>query len=167
MNNPPVVMERELEVRRRLKWAMALRIVIVTFLLGATIFIHLGRGTPFLAASLMALYLLSAVAYLVTLISALILRFLRKRIIGFAYTQIFWEVIFVTALIYITGGQDSIFSFLYLLAIIMAAILCYRRGAFLAASASSILYAGLLLLIFRGRVPLLLPPSPALPAPTV
>ena len=167
MNNPPVVMERELEVRRRLKWAMALRIVIVTFLLGATIFIHLGRGTPFLAASLMALYLLSAVAYLVTLISALILRFLRKRIIGFAYTQIFWEVIFVTALIYITGGQDSIFSFLYLLAIIMAAILCYRRGAFLAASASSAVYAGLLLLLYRQEIPLLLPPATAVSLPNV
>jgi two-component system sensor histidine kinase PilS (NtrC family) len=160
-------MERELEVRRRLKWAMALRIVIVTFLLGATIFIHLGRGTPFLAASLMALYLLSAVAYLVTLISALILRFLRKRIIGFAYTQIFWEVIFVTALIYITGGQDSIFSFLYLLTIIMAAILCYRRGAFLAASASSAVYAGLLLLLYRQKIPLLLPPATAVSLPNV
>ena len=149
--------EREQEVRRRLKWAMALRIVIVTFLLGATIFIHLGRGTPFLAISLMALYALSATAFLVTLISALILRFIRQRLIGFAYTQISWEVIFVTALIYITGGQESIFSFLYLLAIIMAAILCYRRGAFLAASASSVSYAGLLWLIYERHLPLLLP----------
>ena len=156
MNKSPGLEEREPEIRRRLKWAMALRIVIVTFLLGATIVIHLGRGTSFLAVSLMALYLLSAAAYLVTLVSALVLRFIRPRGIGFAYSQIFWEVIFVTALIYITGGQNSVFSFLYLLAIIMAAILCYRRGAFLAASASSVFYAGLLGLIYERKIPLLL-----------
>jgi len=156
MESTEVFGERVSEVQRRLKWALALRIIIVTFLLGATVFIHLGRGYSFLAASLMSLYVLSAATYLVTLVSAVILRLLKTRVTGLAYAQIFWEVIFVTALIYITGGQDSIFSFLYLLAIIMAAILCYRRGAFLAATAGSVLYAGLLILIFRGNLPMLM-----------
>ena len=54
----------------------------------------------------------------------------------------------VTFTIFVTGGILSVLSFLYPLLIITASILLYRRGGFLSASLSSILYGGLLDLEF-------------------
>jgi two-component system sensor histidine kinase PilS (NtrC family) len=46
--------------------------------------------------------------------------------------------------VYLTGGIDSGLSILYHLTIISASIILYRRGGFLSASLSSILYGGML-----------------------
>ena len=48
-----------------------------------------------------------------------------------------------TFLVWVTNGGDSIFSFLYSLAVINAAILLYRRGAAIAAAVSALAYVGL------------------------
>jgi len=45
----------------------------------------------------------------------------------------------VTAIIYATGGIESIFSFLYILTIINGSIILYRKGGMIAASSCSIL----------------------------
>ncbi|GAH12518.1 unnamed protein product, partial [marine sediment metagenome] len=58
----------------------------------------------------------------------------------------------MTALIYVTGGIESIFSFMYILTIINAAIMLYRRGGLLIASASSIGYGSLLDLQYFGII---------------
>jgi len=67
--------------------------------------------------------------------------------------QLVFDVLFVTALIYVTGGIESIFSFMYILTIINAAIMLYRRGGLLIASASSIGYGSLLDLQYFGIIP--------------
>jgi two-component system sensor histidine kinase PilS (NtrC family) len=54
------------------------------------------------------------------------------------------DTIFITAVIYSTGGIESIFSFLYILTIINGSIILYRTGGMLIASSSSILYGFLL-----------------------
>ncbi len=54
------------------------------------------------------------------------------------------DTFLITAIIYATGGIESIFSFLYILTIINASIMLYRKGGMIIASSSSILY-GLLL----------------------
>ena len=56
----------------------------------------------------------------------------------------------IFSIIYVTGGIDSYFSFLYLLSIIMSSILLYRKGALIAATASSILTLGQYLVIQHG-----------------
>ena len=45
---------------------------------------------------------------------------------------------------YLTGGIDSGFSLLYHLTIISSSIILYRRGGYLSASLSSILYGAML-----------------------
>ena len=127
----------------------------VTFLLGTTVFIHFTRTPSLTTAPLIALYLLSGLSYLITLLSALALRWL-NRFIAFAFVQIVWEVIFVSSLIYITGGIHSIFSFLYLLAIIIGGTLQYRRGAFLAATAGTLLYGLVIAGLEKGLLPYLI-----------
>ncbi len=151
--------ESNQETYRRLKWTLFLRLVVVTFLLGATIIVHLSRNPSLIAKPLLSLYLLTGISYFITLVSLLVIRWIH-RILPLVYVQILWETVFVTALIYITGGIESIFSFLYLLAVISASLLDFRRGAFLAASANSILYAALLLALYFDLI------SPILPSET-
>ncbi|MFO8058030.1 MAG: ATP-binding protein [bacterium] len=143
------------EFYRRLQLSLLLRVIMVTFLLGATIFIHVSRTPSFTTIPLIALYTLSGVTYFITLLSLLLLRWL-KRFIVFSFVQIIWEILFVSALIYITGGIQSIFSFLYLLAIIMGGIIQYRRGAFLAAAGGALLYGIIIVGMGRGHIPYLI-----------
>jgi len=60
---------------------------------------------------------------------------------------------FITALIYITGGANSFFSIFYIFVIILAAQLFQRRGAFLMAALSCILYGGLIDLQYFSIIP--------------
>jgi two-component system sensor histidine kinase PilS (NtrC family) len=59
----------------------------------------------------------------------------------------------VTGFIYLTGGAESPFSFLYLLTIIIGTILLVHRGGFLVAAGSWVMYAGMALLVRRGILP--------------
>ena len=59
----------------------------------------------------------------------------------------------VTGLVYVTGGHDSYFISLYLLAIIVASILFSRRATFMVAGFSFILLGGLVELMYYNVLP--------------
>ena len=143
--------ERNQELLERIKWLMVLRLLFATFLLVATVFVQARAYPSFSNTSLASLYILTGVIYFLTLCYALLLDRIKKYIL-FAYVQLVFDVLFVTALIYVTGGIESIFSFMYILTIINAAIMLYRRGGLLIASASSIGYGSLLDLQYFGII---------------
>src|SRR5690606_6708214 len=60
------------------------------------------------------------------------------------------DAMLVSAFIHVTGGVASLFSSLYLLPIIAAATVRYRRGAQQVALLSAVLYLGLVSLQFVG-----------------
>src|ERR1051326_7495840 len=76
-------------------------------------------------------------------------KFVRSRTINLA-CQIGGDLVIETFLVYFTGGLDSPFSFLYLVSIITASMLLYRRGGLLSASGAVILYGGLGDLMYYG-----------------
>jgi len=129
------------EYYARIKWLILSRAAIVTFLLGSlTFFQYRYNIYSFRASSLfyfiIFLYLLSGVYwYLLRIIHNLSL---------FAYLQIAGDIVLVTVLVLITGGIDSGLSLLYHFVIISGSIILYRKGGYLSASLSSILYGGLL-----------------------
>jgi two-component system sensor histidine kinase PilS (NtrC family) len=67
--------------------------------------------------------------------------------------QVACDVVMITAVVYATGAQDSYFSSLFLLAILMAAILFSWRGAILAAAGSFILLGGVVEMAYYGLIP--------------
>src|SRR5687767_15519860 len=67
--------------------------------------------------------------------------------------QIGGDLAVETLLVYFTGGLDSPFSFLYLVSVITASMLLYRRGGLLAASGASILYGALVDLMYYNVLP--------------
>ena len=143
--------ERNKELLGRIKWLMVLRLLFATFLLVATVVVQARAYPSFSNTSLASLYILTGVIYFLTLCYALLLDRIKKYVL-FAYVQLVFDVLFVTALIYVTGGIESIFSFMYILTIINAAIMLYRRGGLLIASASSIGYGSLLDLQYFGII---------------
>ena len=143
--------ERNKELLERIKWLMVLRLLFATFLLVATVVVQARAYPSFSNTSLASLYILTGIIYFLTLCYALLLDRIKKYIL-FAYVQLVFDVLFVTALIYVTGGIESIFSFMYILTIINAAIMLYRRGGLLIASASSIGYGSLLDLQYFGII---------------
>ncbi|MFP3870665.1 MAG: two-component system sensor histidine kinase NtrB [Syntrophobacteria bacterium] len=130
---------------------MFLRLLFATFLLIATAIVQAKSYRYFFNTSPIAFYVLTAVIYFLTLCYGLLLKRIKNYGL-FAYVQLLFDVVFVTALIYVTGGIESIFSFMYILTIITAAIMLYRRGGLLIASASSICYGCLLDLQYFGMI---------------
>ena len=124
----------------KIKWLMSLRLVIATFSLGTAALVQITTGKAYLDPQLGALYVIIGLIYTLNLLYAFILK-KAKPLRTFAYLQIAVDLLFISALINITGGVGSVFSFFYYLAIIAASIILYRRGGIIVASASSFLYA--------------------------
>ena len=131
------------ELTGRLQKLMLLRLLFVSLLLGASIFIQVRETKAYFGDIQTSHYFLIATIYFLTFIYIILFKKL-KDLSKQAYLQLLVDTIFITAIIYSTGGIDSIFSFLYILTIINASIILYRKGGMIIASSSSILY-GLLL----------------------
>jgi len=131
------------ELSARLQTLMFLRVLFVSFLLGASIFIQVKETQTYFAYIQTAHFFLLATIYFLTFIYVILLKY-AKNLLWFAYLQLLVDTLFVTVIIYTTGGIDSVFSFLYILTIINGSIILYRKGGMLIASCCSILY-GLLL----------------------
>jgi two-component system sensor histidine kinase PilS (NtrC family) len=131
------------ELPGRLQKLMLLRLLIVSLLLGVSAFIQIRETKAYFGEIQTSHYLLIATIYFLTFIYIILFK-TRENLIRQAYLQLLVDTFFITAIIYSTGGIDSIFSFLYILTIINASTILYRRGGMIIASSSSILY-GLLL----------------------
>ncbi len=139
------------ELSKRIQTLMFMRILFVSLLLGASIVIQIRETRTYFGYIQSFHFFLLAAVFLLTFVYVIILR-VAERLLWFAYLQLLLDTVFITAIIYSTGGMDSIFSFLYILTIINASIILYKKGAIFIASASSILFGLLLDLQFYGVV---------------
>ncbi len=128
----------------KIKWLLLLRVVTLSFFLGATALFHFfgNEGDQRLFYAL--LVPLSA-AYVISIGSVAVLRRI-NNLRFFAHGQIGFDVLLISGIIWITGDIASPFSFLYNLAVMNGAILLFHRGAFITAGFSSGCYAALLIL---------------------
>jgi two-component system sensor histidine kinase PilS (NtrC family) len=128
---------------------LAVRVVVVTTLLLAALII---QYTVRELLPINYLYATAVVAYGLTLLYIVVGKLVRSRKINLAL-QTAGDLIVETLLVYFTGGLDSPFSFLYLVSIITASMLLYRRGGLLSASGAVILYGALGDLMYYGFLP--------------
>jgi len=128
-----------MNLRSRLSTLIAARVVLVTLLMGSAIMIQISRPGAFPIDPFFALigltYALS-VFYLATL------RF-TERHVWLVDLQFGADALLVSAFIHVTGGITSNFSSLYLLPIIAASMIRYRRVAVQLAALSAVMYLGL------------------------
>ena len=121
-----------------------LRLIVALVLLAATLLFGVGRELEFLssAATELVFTAVTAVLLLCAISGGLLERWDdEKRLRVVAYAQFAGDALFATCLVILTGGCDSVFTFLYSLAIINASVLLYRRGALFTASANSVCLA--------------------------
>ena len=120
-------------LKRSLGWLTIIRIVILLLILLSAALVQVGSGTQI---ELTFLYLLNAGA----LVLGLFHWTMGKQLdpVFSAYVQLFGDLGLVTMLVYSSGGPDSVFNFLYLVVIGVAAFLVYRTGSVLIATGSSV-----------------------------
>jgi two-component system sensor histidine kinase PilS (NtrC family) len=135
---------------------VAVRVVVVTTLLLAALIIQYTVGE---VLPIDYLYIAAGVTYVLTLVYIALGFTVSSRGVNLMI-QIAGDLLVETLLVYFTGGLDSPFSFLYLVSIITASMLLYRRGGLLAASGAVILYGVLVDLLYYRVLPM---PSQSLP----
>lgn len=141
-----------MEERRRLSWFILLRVVVVSVFLVSAIILHAKEPGSLGEEALSGLSRLILATYLFSVISLAALRHAGKFQLLLTYAQIIWDLILVTFLILLTGGINSPFSFLYILAIINASVLLAREEAIYTASLCAILYGAILDFQFYGKL---------------
>jgi two-component system sensor histidine kinase PilS (NtrC family) len=125
---------------------IAVRVVIITTLLLATVII---QYTARAILPLNYLYSIAGLTYALTILYIVLGNVVPSRTVNLTI-QTGGDLLVETLLVYFTGGLDSPFSFLYLVSIITASMLLYRRGGLLTASASAILYGTVVDLMYFG-----------------
>src|SRR5215831_10999228 len=137
----------EIGVMDRRKWLLRLiyvRLVIFTIFGAAEATRHTDKSADILIL-LAVVYVFSACWFGVLKVS--------QSYVWQSYAQIATDLLLITWAINRTGGVDSYFSSLYFLEIVMSSILLERRGAFMAATASSVIHFAHMDLAYFGVVP--------------
>ena len=133
-------------LRRRLAVHIAVRLLVATVLLGAAVVLQLREPgalpiTPF--------SFLVAVTYAVSLAFIGSLRF-AERLPWLTDVHFAIDAILISAAVFITGGVESLFAILYVLPIVAASTVQFRRGGLQQAVLSTILYASVVLMQYLG-----------------
>jgi two-component system sensor histidine kinase PilS (NtrC family) len=141
--------ETKFNERSWLAWLVKVRVIIISFLLAVELLIidftpnHV--PTPLFVTIVMVWF---SVSVFLTFLQSLWREYKAQAI-----TQIFTDLAFTTAVVYVTGGVDTFFNFLYPLVIIVASILLPRYWAYLTAAISFILFGSLLELSYFEKIP--------------
>lgn len=122
--------------KKQILWFIILRLIAVTFLLFSVVIIQ-SSTSDFIPP--IPFYYLVLFAYLLSLLY-LGLYHWWPDYAAQAYLQIIFDLLLITAFVYISGGLSGSLYLLYVFAIITASIVLSRRAAYLAAGLSAILF---------------------------
>lgn len=132
----------EKDLYRQLKWLMVSRAAFTFLLLGSTTLVQMGRNLSPMTSPLSFLYVLIAAIFTLSVLYGLVMKKNANRRL-MATVQIGLDTFIVTLFIFVSGGFASIFSYLYLVVIIYASVLLYRRGSLLIAALCCAQYTAL------------------------
>lgn len=138
-----------MKTERRLRLFIVARIVVTVLFLASIIVLKVQDPEAIDNTAFRGIVLLMALSCLFSAASLAVLRRQRWQL-ALTYLQIVWDVLFVTLLLMFTDGIASPYSFLYLLAIMNAAMLLSRREALYTAAVCGILFGALVDLQYYG-----------------
>ncbi len=126
-------------LREKLERLMLFRVLMVTLLLGSAIVVNINDVESFADPSYIAIFTLIIGTYVATIFYAVLVTRL-KALAALAHAQLVGDVLLAGGLVYVTGGTQSIFAFLFYLTIINSAILMGRKAAFITATLCSVTF---------------------------
>ena len=142
-------MEQTFNRREWLEWLTRVRLLMIALILGVGVV-----WPQYVPSSGSPRYFLPIIILWITIgILHLILVRLLPATFWFGAIQVFCDVAMITGIVYATGLQDSNFTSLYLLVIIVASILFTRRMAFVTAILCLASLALALFLVDAGKLP--------------
>jgi two-component system sensor histidine kinase PilS (NtrC family) len=127
------------QVERNTRWIVFSRIAVVSYFLGVTIFIQFRALRQLPEEYLWTSYFLISAIYIFSVICLVLPKTTRYFRMNIAIQSVF-DVIFVTGIVLVTGGIDSVYSVLYSLVIIYSTLLMGRKGGLSIAALSSLCY---------------------------
>lgn len=136
---------------QKLKGLLLFRCLLAFFFLGLAVIGQTRREGALFSEQLNPLYLFSCILFVFSIITAVSLERVR-RVRKFTYLQITFDVAAATFLIFVSGGIESLFSFLYMPIIVSAALLLNLRASLFTASMCSLAYGLLVDLQFFGWI---------------
>jgi two-component system sensor histidine kinase PilS (NtrC family) len=147
--------------RRQIGWYLGGRVLTATLILIATVTYQKLNHTNFDFDPIHWLYL-SALLFGAESLAAFILSRFLHRFGLLLQSQIAWDLLFTTLIVFLTGGIESPFAFLFILVILSASAFFQQRQTLIVAAASAILFGSLIDLQYFGYLPLLTSNLPAL-----
>ena len=135
--------------KRDIFWFILLRVIIITSLIISALSIQFSTS-EFLP--LFPFYYLIVAAYLLSGLY-LVLYLWGKYYGAQVGLQIFFDLLLITVLVYLSGGLRGSFYFLYIFEIIAASIVISTRAAFYTAAASSVFFGILVDGLYLGIIP--------------
>jgi two-component system, NtrC family, sensor histidine kinase PilS len=136
------------ERRRRLVWLTAIRAIISTLLLGASLIVQINSPG---AVPLRPFYFLISLSYALTVVNALTLRW-ADRYRWLVSAHLISDVVIISGFIAVTGGVTSYFALLYVLPIIAASTLQGRRGSLVMGALASMIYGAIVVLQYEANL---------------
>jgi len=139
----PLTPQQREDLHGQIKWIVLARAVFVIVLIFSTLFFSNQQTGSSMAEPFRSLYYMAAV---VMGLSVLYIFWLNRQkfLLGLAYFQTIADTAFVTVIVFVTGGFESVFTFLYLVVIIYTSMILRQQGSFVMATLSSLQY-GLLI----------------------
>ena len=131
------------QVERNTRWIVFSRIAVVSYFLGVTVFIQFRALRQLPEEYLWTSYFLISAIYIFSVLCLVLPRTTRYVRVNIAIQSVF-DVIFVTGIVLVTGGIDSVYSVLYSLVIIYSTLLMGRKGGLSIAALSSLCYVVLI-----------------------
>ena len=137
---------KERTLRRRLAVHIAVRLLVTTVLLGAAVIVQLRAPG---ALPINPFYFLVGLTYAVSLGFIASLQ-LVERLPWLTDVHFAIDAVIVSAAVFITGGVESLFTILYMLPIVAASTVQFRRGGLQLAGLSTILFVGVVIAQYLG-----------------
>lgn len=132
-----------------LAWLGRVRFLVISFLLAVVLAVQQLTRLPLVVKEFVPVILLW---YFLAICFVILLRWIPQAR-WHAPLQATCDIVLITGLVYSTGGHDSYFISLYLLAILMASVLFERRGVFLVAGGAFALLGALVEFAEYGVIP--------------
>lgn len=162
MDSTILLSKEDSELLVQVKWVTLSRAVFSIVLVFSTLVLSNNEAGEIIEQPFFSLYKMAAGVLVISLLYFFWLK-TRKYPRVLAYTQTIADTFLVTAIIFVTGCFNSIFTFLYLVVIIYTAMLLLQRGGFVVAILSAVQY-GLLIELEYFRIISPFPDAPALAA---
>jgi len=135
---------------QKIRWILIFRAILATAILGFSVIVQVAYRVHFPINPVLAVIIM---VYFVDLVYLYLLNYVKPTEPWFIYLQIVVDLVFESLLIYFTGGIGSTLIFLYILSIICASILLFRKGALIVASLSGLFYLAIAILTLFQMLP--------------